>query len=129
MDYTLIKHIHMGAAALSVTLFGLRAWWSVTGSPALQRRWVRIVPHLVDTLLLAAGVTLMVMLQAWPTRQPWLAAKLIGLVVYIVLGAVAIRRGRTVAVRAAAALAALAVFAYIVGAAVAHDPLSWLALS
>ncbi|WP_129141786.1 SirB2 family protein [Modicisalibacter coralii] len=124
MDYTLIKHIHMAAAALSVTLFGLRAWWSATGSTALRRPWVRIVPHLIDTLLLAAGVTLMVMLQAWPTRQPWLAAKLVGLVVYIGLGSVAIRRGR-----AAAALAALVVFAYIVGAAVAHDPRSWLALS
>nr|WP_298411319.1 SirB2 family protein [uncultured Halomonas sp.] len=124
-SYLLIKQLHMLAAGLSIALFILRAWWSVRESPRLERRWVRIFPHVIDTVLLIAGVTLMVLLQAWPTQQPWLAAKLIGLVAYIGVGTIAIKRGRTPATRGVAALIAIAIFAYIVGAAVTRDPLSW----
>nr|WP_299380462.1 SirB2 family protein [uncultured Halomonas sp.] len=124
-SYLLIKQLHMLAAGLSIALFMLRAWWSVRESPQLERRWVRIFPHVIDTVLLAAGVTLMVLLKAWPTQQPWLAAKLIGLVAYIGVGTIAIKRGRTPATRGVTALIAIAIFAYIVGAAVTRDPLSW----
>ena len=127
MDYFLIKNIHMTAAGLSLALFGLRAWWSVRASLQLQRRWVKVLPHLIDTVLLAAGVTLMIMLRAWPTQQPWLAAKLIALVAYIVIGTLAIKRGRTSTIRAVASLLAIAIFLYIVGVAMNHNPLSWLA--
>ncbi|WP_136065978.1 SirB2 family protein [Modicisalibacter radicis] len=127
MDYFLIKHIHMTAAGLSLALFILRAWWSVRQSPQLRRRWVKVLPHLIDTVLLAAGVALMIMLRAWPTQQPWLAAKLIGLVAYIVVGTLAIKRGRTATIRAVASLVAIVIFLYIVGAAMNHHPLSWLA--
>ncbi|WP_227369390.1 SirB2 family protein [Halomonas sp. M20] len=124
-SYVLIKQLHMLAAGLSIVLFMLRAWWAVRESPQLKRRWVRILPHVIDTVLLIAGVTLMILLKAWPTQQPWLAAKLIGLVAYIGVGTIAIKRGRTPATRGAAALIAIAIFAYIVGAAVTRDPLSW----
>ncbi|UYG07664.1 SirB2 family protein [Halomonas sp. M4R1S46] len=125
--YALIKHLHMSAAALSLGLFLVRAWWSVRASPNLARRWVRVLPHLVDTLLLGLGGWLMVALSLWPHQQPWLAAKLLALIAYIGLGTLAIKRGRTPAVRGVAALAALVVFAFMVGAAVRHSPLSWLA--
>lgn len=128
-SYLLIKQLHMLAAGLSVTLFMMRAWWSVRESPQLHRRWVRVLPHVIDTLLLAAGITLMVLLRAWPSEQPWLAAKLIGLVIYIGVGTVAIKRGSTPRVRGAMALVAVVVFTYIVGAAINHDPLSWAALA
>ncbi|EPC00859.1 invasion gene expression up-regulator, SirB [Litchfieldella anticariensis FP35 = DSM 16096] len=126
--YSLIKHLHMTAAGASLALFVLRAWWSVRESPRLQRMWVRVVPHLIDTALLLLGVWLMVMLRFWPHQHPWLAAKLIGLVVYIVVGTVAIKRGRTPRQRGLAAIAAVLVFVYIIGAAVQHHPLSWLSL-
>nr|WP_301282569.1 MULTISPECIES: SirB2 family protein [unclassified Halomonas] len=125
VDYFLIKHIHMTAAGLSLALFSLRAWWSVRESPQLQRRWVKLLPHLIDTVLLTAGITLMIMLRAWPTQHPWLAAKLIGLVAYIVIGTLAIKRGRTPTIRAVASLVAIAIFLYIVGAALSHHPWSW----
>ena len=124
--YTLIKHLHVSLAAASITLFTLRAWWSVRDAPSLQRRWVRVLPHVIDTGLLACGVTLMVMLRAWPQQTPWLAAKLVALLVYIGLGTVAIKRGRTATTRAVFALLAMTVFAYMVGVAVRHHPASWL---
>ncbi|MHA7917333.1 SirB2 family protein [Alloalcanivorax xenomutans] len=126
LDYLLIKQLHMTLAALSLGLFVLRAGWSVAGSPMLRRRWVRVTPHIVDTLLLTFGVTLMILLRAWPHQTPWLAAKLLALLVYIGLGTMAIKRGTTPARRAGYALAAVVVFLYMVGVAVRHHPGSWL---
>lgn len=126
LDYLLIKQLHMTLAALSMGLFVLRAGWSVAGSPMLRRRWVRVTPHIVDTLLLTFGVTLMILLRAWPHQTPWLAAKLLALLVYIGLGTMAIKRGTTPARRAGYALAAIMVFLYMVGVAVRHHPGSWL---
>ncbi|HSH49659.1 MAG TPA: SirB2 family protein [Halomonas sp.] len=124
--YFLIKHLHMTAAGLTITFFMLRAWWSFRESPWLQRRWVRVAPHVIDTALLGFGVWLMILLQAWPWRAPWLTAKLLGLLLYILVGTVAIKRGRTPRIRGLAAIAAIAIFAYIVGAAIRHSPMSWL---
>lgn len=125
MDYLLIKQMHMTAVGLSLAIFMLRAWWSVSESPQRKRRWVRILPHVVDTALLVFGIWLMVLLRAWPTQQPWLMAKLIGLVAYIVVGSFAIKRGRTPLIRGLAAIGAVAIFAYIIGVATTHHPLSW----
>ncbi|TDO15244.1 putative membrane protein SirB2 [Halomonas ventosae] len=125
--YVLIKQLHVTAASLSILFFMLRAWWSVREIPLLQRRWVKVLPHLIDSTLLALGVTLMVMLSLWPHQHPWLAAKLIALLAYIGLGTVAIKRGRTPRARAIAALAAVLTFAYMLGAAIRHSALSWLA--
>jgi len=124
-DYALVKSLHVGLALTSVGLFALRAGVSVVAASPLQWRWLKWLPHLIDTLLLALGVTLVVITAQWPHQTPWLAAKLLALVVYIGLGSIAIRRGKTPAIRAMAALAALATFAYMAGAAVHHSPLSW----
>lgn len=126
MDYLTIKSLHITFAALSLGLFVLRAAWSVRESQRLQRRWVKVLPHLIDTVLLALGVSLMVMLRAWPQHTPWLAAKLLALLFYIGLGTVAIKRGATPAIRALFAFLAVMVFVYMVGTAVTHDPLFWL---
>ncbi|TFH87840.1 regulator SirB [Billgrantia azerbaijanica] len=125
--YFLVKHLHMTTAALSLLFFVVRAVWSVRGAPILQRRWVRVLPHVNDTLLLTLGVVLMVTLELWPHQHPWLAAKLVALLAYIGLGTVAIKRGRNPGVRAAAGVAAVVTFAYMIGAAINHHPLSWLA--
>lgn len=122
--YFPIKHLHMTAVGLSIILFVIRAYWSVTGSALLQRRLVRILPHVVDTVLLVCGVILAAMIGP---NQPWILTKIVLLIVYIGVGTIAIKRGRTPRTRATAALIAVAVFAYIVGVAINHDSLSWFA--
>jgi uncharacterized membrane protein SirB2 len=97
----------------------------IRGSPRLASRWVRIVPHVVDTLLLASAVALAVLLRQNPLVQPWLAAKLIALGAYIGLGTVALKRGRTPRIRIVAWIAAQAVFVYIVCVALTRNPLPW----
>ncbi|WP_407081080.1 SirB2 family protein [Halomonas faecis] len=126
--YLPIKHLHLLTVTLSLAFFLVRAVWSVRQASILQRRWVKVLPHVNDTLLLTFGILLMVMLSMWPHQHLWLAAKLVALLLYIGLGTLAIKRGRRPVTRAVAAVAAVAAFAYMVGAAVAHHPLSWLAI-
>ncbi|MEW5770494.1 MAG: SirB2 family protein [Pseudomonadota bacterium] len=118
MDYTLLRLAHVGAVHLSLALFLLRAFWMLRDSPRLADRWVRIVPHVNDTLLLGAAIAMLAVGGLNPLQQPWLLAKIIGLLAYIGLGTVALKRGRSKAVRVKALIAALGVFAYIVAVAV-----------
>jgi len=118
MDYTLLRLLHIGTVYVTLALFLLRGVWMLLDSPRLQQRWVKIVPHVNDTLLLAAAIGLLIVGGIDPLEQPWLIAKIIGLLTYIGLGTLALKRGRTKAVRVKAFLAALGVFAYIVAVAV-----------
>jgi len=119
--YAAVKLAHVAAVAVSFALFVLRGIWMMADSPNLGRRWVRVVPHVNDTLLLAAGVWLAFELRLSPASVPWLAAKLVALPVYIGLGMAALRPGRPKRVRVAAWISALLVFAYIAAAAVARS--------
>jgi uncharacterized membrane protein SirB2 len=121
MDYLAVRHMHMGFAALSGTFFLLRGLWMLRASPLLQQRWVRIAPHVIDTLLLASALFLVFVSGQYPFAQPWLGAKLCALVLYIVLGTIALKRGRTAQVRALAFGAAVLTFAYIVAVAVTRQ--------
>lgn len=129
MSYLAVKHAHMMFALISVTLFMLRAWLAVPSPARINNKVLKIVPHVNDTLLLLCGIWLAVQIRQIPfDNSLWLTAKVIGLVLYIVVGTIAIKRGKTQGQRLAAALASIAIFAYIYGAAVSKSPLSWLAL-
>ncbi|HXX86249.1 MAG TPA: SirB2 family protein [Casimicrobiaceae bacterium] len=128
--YPVLNAVHVGTAALSFCLFAIRGAWMMCSPARLARRWVRVVPHLVDTLLLVSAIALAVVIGNYPGTHAWLTAKVAGLVLYIVLGSIALKRGRTRAVRVAAFFAALGVFAYIVAVAVTKSPmgpLAWIA--
>lgn len=124
MTYLYIKHLHMSAAVVSIVLFVIRAFWSVNGSPRLQSGFARIAPHIIDTILLLAGIYLASVL-GW--HQPWIAAKIVGLVLYIGVGTIAIKRGKSPGSRAVAAVVAVLIFIYIVGVAFTKTPLAWFA--
>jgi len=126
MTYLILKNLHLATIAITLTLFLLRGFWMMADSPRLQARWVRIVPHINDTLLLASGIGLAVMIQQYPLVHGWLTVKLFALIAYIVLGTIALKRGKTRVQRIAAWIAALLVFGYMVAVAVAHDPLPFL---
>ncbi|MGB6188498.1 MAG: SirB2 family protein [Aeromonas molluscorum] len=124
--YPLLKHLHMAFAIVSILLFIYRWALAINGSPRLQQRWLKILPHVNDTLLLLAGVVLAVTLQMNPGSQPWLLAKLIALVVYIGLGAMALKRPDRKQ-KVIAGIAALLVFNYIIGVAISKSPWAWFA--
>jgi uncharacterized membrane protein SirB2 len=93
----------------------------------LSQRATRIAPHVIDALFLLTGIAMVYLLSLPVLQTPWLLAKLIALLAYIILGAVALRRGPTLQIRLIAFVGALSAFAYVVGAALSKSPLSWLA--
>jgi len=127
MTYLFLKYVHTVAAVATISGFMLRGWWMLVESDYLQHRAAKIAPHIVDTVFLLAGVGMTWVLRLNPLTQPWLLAKFTGLIAYILLGTIAIKRGPTKQVRAIALIGAIAAFAYVAGVALAKSPLSWLA--
>ena len=125
MSYFALKYVHVGAVIVSFSLFLLRGLWMMAAPEKLAVRWVRVVPHVVDTVLLASAIALVATTAQYPFAQPWLTAKVLALPVYILLGTVAIRRGRTRRVRIVAWILALIVFGYMVAVARARVPFPW----
>lgn len=122
MLYVALKHLHMLCAAISIVGFIVRGALRIQGSALLQNKFVKIAPHIVDTVLLLSAIGLAITIQQYPFVSGWLTAKLIGLFVYIFLGVVTLRIARTQPVRIVAYLAAIAVFFYIGTVAFAKTP-------
>ncbi len=118
MDYSLLRAVHVVTVYLTLFLFLLRAFWMLRESPRLNARWVRVLPHVNDSALLLAAVAMLVVAGLNPLQQPWLLAKIVGLLAYIGLGTIALKRGRTRALRIKALIAALGMFGYIIAVAV-----------
>lgn len=113
----------MGLAVLSGSFFLLRGMLVFTTGRPLKAAWLRVLPHVIDTLLLISALTLVVWSQQYPFVRPWLTAKVCALVVYILLGVVALR-GKSPSVRFAGFVGAVLSFLYIL--AVAHTHRAWL---
>jgi uncharacterized membrane protein SirB2 len=122
MAYLLARNLHLATVALSLSLFAFRGILMMAGSRWLESRMLRITPHLVDTILLVSALWLTTLIHQYPFRDAWLTAKVAGLVAYIVLGSIALRRGRTRRVRVAAFIAALCTVAWIVSVALTRHP-------
>ena len=113
MDYVTIKYVHIASAMLSGSLFLLRGYWMMRESTMLQHRVVKILPHVVDTILLASALIMVFWSGQYPFVQNWLTAKVLALIAYIAIGTIALKRGGTKTQRVYAFFAALLVFAYI----------------
>ena len=123
MNLLLVKNIHITCVASSYALFFLRGVWLIQGSPRLRQRWVKIVPHVMDTLLLVSAITLAIGIRQYPGVDAWLTAKVAGLFFYIGFGMMAFRFGKTMRAKISAWVAAQLVFFYIVAVALTHSPL------
>jgi uncharacterized membrane protein SirB2 len=123
MSYAALKMIHVTSVVVSYLLFSLRSMWMMRGSAVLQQRWVKITPHVVDTILLVSAITLAVQIQQDPINDSWLSAKVAGLLIYIGLGMTALRFAKTRKMRISAWIAAQAAFLYIVLVALTKNPI------
>ena len=112
--YAIVKFIHVTAISLSIVGFITRVILKLKKAPSQDRYWIKKLPHNVDTLLLASALTMVYLLGVNPFTTYWIAEKIIGLLVYIMLGMVALRWGKNNAVRLTAAIMAVMVFSYIV---------------
>lgn len=118
-----LKHAHMLFALLSIVGFSLRGSLKLFAGKPLNHKLWKILPHVNDTLLLLAAIGLLVAYQWNPLEVPWLLAKLIALFVYIGLGMMALKFGKTIVQQRVCFFAAIAVFGYMVMTAISKQPL------
>lgn len=120
--YVIAKHIHLTTVVLSIAGFLLRLIWKMRASPWSEKKLVKVLPHVNDSILLFSGIYLAWLTQQYPWEHAWLAAKAIALLLYIYLGAKALKSvddRRTLGFGVAAVLT----FAYIVVVAISKSPL------
>lgn len=122
MSYAVLKMIHITSIIVSYLFFFLRGVWLIQDSQNLRQHWVKILPHVVDTILLTSAIALAIIIQQNPLSDSWLTAKVIGLLLYIGLGMIAMRFGKTRRIKIIAWIAAQCVFAYIVLVALTKNP-------
>jgi len=123
--YLYIKLAHIGLVLGSGALFAIRGLLLLLGQRWPMAKPVRKLSVVIDTLLLVTALMLLWILQLNPLATAWVATKIALLLVYIVLGVLALHRARTRRKRLIAYLAALAVFGFIYSVARAHHPYGW----
>jgi len=121
--YELVKYTHLTTIVLSVVLFLLRFVLNTMQSVTLQRKWLKVVPHIVDTLLLVSAATLCVMLKQYPFVDAWVTEKLIALVMYVFMVTLALKLGHTGFMRGIGLIGALSWIAYAGMVAVSKQPI------
>lgn len=129
MSYLFLKYLHVGCVVLSGAGFFLRGLWMLADSPWRQRTTVRVLPHVVDTVLLLSALVMVVSSNQYPFVVDWLTAKLVGLLIYIGCGMMALKYAPSKPRRAVFLFLALTAFAYIVSVALTRNPhgfLAWL---
>jgi len=120
--YPQIKFVHIVAVILSGCLFALRGLLMLARSRFTNHPALRFLSYAIDTTLLTAALMLVTILHQYPFVQGWLTVKVLLLAVYIALGTMALKRGRTRAAQVTCYALALLVFAFIASVALAHNP-------
>lgn len=120
----MIKLIHMSTAVISISLFLIRGFWVFRNSPMMQEKWVKIFPHVNDTILLITATILAISTQQYPFVDSWLTAKFTALIVYILLGMFALKRAKEIKNKMIFFILALITFSYIVSVALTRSA-SW----
>jgi uncharacterized membrane protein SirB2 len=121
-----LKYVHLTCVVLSGAGFFIRGIWMIRESPRLHEKWVRVLPHIIDTTLLVSAILLAWQIRQYPFGHGWLTAKVLALVAYIVIGAVGLKYGKTRKIRVTAWLVAMAIFLYIVLVALTRQVLPYI---
>jgi uncharacterized membrane protein SirB2 len=120
--YLEIKLFHIICVISTLTFFLVRVFWKFFFPHLLQQRWVKIVPHTIDTLLFVSGITLVVLLQQYPFVHDWITIKFFMVLTYIVCGALVLKYAKTVIGRLMALFISILSAIYIILLAFYHQP-------
>ena len=119
--YIVLKFVHIATAFISILGFFIRGIWVIQSSSILQQRWTKVIPHINDTVLLLSAIGLVMITSQYPGPVAWINAKIIALLLYIVLGTIALKRGKTKAIRITSWCLALLTVFYIVMVAMSKN--------
>lgn len=114
--------IHVATVILSLSGFVFRGVLRFSGSDLINRKWLKIAPHIVDTVLIVSAITLLLQASLNPLNTPWLLAKIVALIIYIGLGLIAFRFASSRSVALWSWGMAIMVFCYILAVAVTKNP-------
>ncbi|KGJ91056.1 SirB2 family protein [Thalassotalea sp. ND16A] len=103
----LVKNFHMFLAALSVALFTFRFALLMTNPDKLKQKWLKICPHVIDTLLFTLGIIMMVTYSLYPGQVDWMTEKLVAVVAYIFTGYYTLKLARNNTMRVIGYLGAM----------------------
>ena len=123
----MIKLIHMSTAFISISFFLIRGIWVFRGSSMMSKKWVKILPHINDTVLLTTATLLAITTYQYPFVHGWLTAKFTALIVYIVFGMYALKRAKEIKNKMVFFILAILTFSYIVGVALTRS-VGWFVL-
>lgn len=124
--YLPLKHLHLTCISLSLILFVTRFYWRKQNPSMLQKKWVKILPHTIDTILLASAIGMAIIASINPLEQAWLAAKILALLAYILAGTFALKRANSPQAQNLSFVLALTCFAYILMVAFSKQVLPWM---
>jgi uncharacterized membrane protein SirB2 len=120
--YPQIKAAHVVLVFASGALFFVRAL-----AVQFAQRWplaapARYLSYSIDTALLTSAFMLMTVLHQFPFVNSWLTVKITLVVIYIVLGTLALKRAPTPRARLLCGIGAVLVYALIISVARTHSP-------
>jgi uncharacterized membrane protein SirB2 len=93
--YFAVKHLHLTLVAVSVLFFVVRFVLHMRASSIMDKKFIKIAPHVIDTFLLLSGLALCFIIQQFPFVEPWLTEKIIAVAAYIALGIMAFKADRS----------------------------------
>lgn len=118
----MIKDIHVATVLISIAVFVLRFYWMIVESRLLTIKPVKIIPHVNDSILLVSAIALAVQLEQYPFVDHWLTVKVVALLLYILLGTIALKRGKKKSIRLVAGFSAIFIFAFMASVAGSKNP-------
>jgi uncharacterized membrane protein SirB2 len=125
--YLIVYYTHVSCVSLSGSLFFLRGVWMMQENELLNHRLVRILPHFIDSLLLASAFVLAFQVNQYPFVDGWVTVKFVALILYILLGMFSLRRGKSKSQRTVFFIAAMTTFGFIISVALTRNPVGFLA--
>jgi len=112
--YYTLKLAHVACVVISGTLFIYRyARLRIYPDQPLPKA-LKVLPHINDTVLLFSAIGMLSLIGLNPFTTPWLLAKIVALVLYIVLGIICMRSLPGSRRQFVSFVAAISAFAYIV---------------
>ena len=128
MNFLFLKYVHILCVAASFALFFIRGIWVMQSYPPAQERWVKVLPHVVDGLLILSALGMLYMVPSTSDYKGWMPIKLALIGVYAFLVVFVSRLAKSRLQRFAAWLAALLVFLFVTSIAVLHHPMGVVSL-
>jgi len=119
--YTGIKHSHLLFISLSFIFFFIRGSGMILNTDWYKKQWLNLTTYIIDSLLLVTGIVLAILSQQYPFIYGWLTVKLIAVILYILLGSIALSYGKTKTIRTLSWFTALIIFGYIIMVAIKKD--------